>query len=986
MKLLKKDYIKNLILAVMLIASIFTNVCATDEDVENVLFMNFNSASEAGTVVSEDGYVASAEVKNGVLNMQSDALIYWRVPATGTYQANSNGKKEAFNLEPKIKHGMGMRADQAYGANFLDGPYVDDYGNTYDYYGNVNDAGLMVRDKTDLTTGETLSAFGTVSYYQNRNMVAGKTSLRLDVNEKIAESVGSDITFKIKLYAEGDGANADLCYGETGQVSLLEGVAEEDKAADGIAGGKWIEAEISVTDADLTSKNAGNNFPCNICITRTEGSADIFIHSVEIYPNDTSEVDGTSLTYPINVEGIDRNSTTAFDLTIPEEESIVEACADTELEGALVCSTVDKYNTAGSVMYAKILNDIEEEGVKLKYEVGADGALSVYACTPDGDVWINEDAPMFVGTAYNYAVSVDFETGAYNVEIKQGSNVVASGENYAGLLGAQFKTAYIGFEQSLAESRGVKAIIDNISVDVQLAQDYKDCRAVANELTLPEVTSENFDLPVTGANGTAIEWLVVGGDTDAIVIEGDSATVIPAREEQSVVLTAVVTKNGEEYRRDFTVTVTGLAGTATEVPEVKEEDTQISGGVASIKVPVIVMAPGASDSASVTDVKLVIMAVDRTSGRINAKGEYTAAVDENDPYGNIEFTDVKTTTGFANAGDKIVCYVWDQDNRPINNNAPVVSDFKVSNKASGAVLDWDAYDDYDAVTSFDIYRDSVLIDTMTITADGETSKMSAAWEPIIKQDVCGSDVASARDKMYRYVDRNVEIGAEHTYKVVPKDKNLSQGKDSEILAGQKQEMYYLVPDGTSDATVNSEFNGNGKIALLYNGDAARESYTEDARTKSDFELPGRYLENNRPVDMNGDGKITEDEHIGNHYIQFKVKDFTEEKSKDDVVVRFKFKTTGDTTVQFHYNHEIDPSHPVDAIATYYDNGPKLNIASGNDEFKPGEWIIWEIKLLNAEFGTTTSRFGGAHFGLSVIGNNVGLYLNEVEAISLSEWE
>ena len=95
---------------------------------------------------------------------------------------------------------------------------------------------------------------------------------------------------------------------------------------------------------------------------------------------------------------------------------------------------------------------------------------------------------------------------------------------------------------------------------------YTDAQKVAADkaaLQLEETYTENFTLPMSGANGSTISWAVTEGT--AITVDGAAATVIRGAEDATVTLTATITCGEESDTKAFTVTVlaegTALPGT-----------------------------------------------------------------------------------------------------------------------------------------------------------------------------------------------------------------------------------------------------------------------------------------------------------------------------------------------------------------------------------------------------------------------------------------
>ncbi|MBQ9737552.1 MAG: hypothetical protein IJV86_04030 [Clostridia bacterium] len=954
MKRLKKSYIKSLILPAVLIATIFTNVFAADEGFENIYSMDFNSESAtAGDVVSEAGYAATAEVKDGAVNMQSDTLIYWRAPDAAQYRDEAT-----WNPDATKAHGIKLNASSKNQAIFAVSEADSEKYQNAKYRGDVNNFALL-SEKVDGLFG--IGSVRVCKYKNNTANGLANTEVYFDVDDRIAASLGSNVTFKMKVYLRGESSNPKLYYpntdGGTSDVRLK--FVDEN-----VPTNQWYEFTYSVTNADLTGilSSRGN---IKFIRNNNEIDGDAFIHSIEVYPTNPTEITSeTSLTYPIGEEAVCGNVRAAFDLTIPEEDSLVEACADAELDGGFVCSGVDKYNKENTVMYAKLLDSDKGEGVKLKYEVGAEGALKVYACTPDGDVLINEAAAMTVGTAYNYVVTVYLETGSYDVEIKDGADIVASGTGYAGLLGeAQFKTQYISFVQSLSTG-GAKAILDNIKIDAQYMGAYKDCRDDAALLTVPETVTADFTLPTIGANGTDIAWY--SSNTEVIDIVGEDAIVVRNQEDIMVELGAVVTKDGEEVVRYFDVEVKGLAGLVAEITASAEN----AGG--TVTGSAVVAAPGASGA--VESVTFAVFAIDPTTGEITAKGSETQNLSA-DPYEVMRFTNV-TASGAADADDIAVCYVWDKTGRPLINNAPSIDNFKVSSKASGAVLTWDAYDDYDATEVFDIYRGSEKL--CTVGKDGDNfvpagtasdypntvtyRKVNGAWKMI-----SGAESAKVSANSYKFVDQGIEEGVEYNYSIVPRDTNQCEGEkiekdeNNEFFTGKKIAMPYYNSPGPAKTTLDANSNG---INMMYADNTTAEVYSTyfDNMTDNGVSVSGRWIENGTRA--NG------------RNMAFKISGVA---ANEPIVVRYRIYLDKAATVKICYN----------AVGGFNANGPSLDIKPGNGVLSTGKWIYVNVILEDTNIGGYAGKFSNGHFGFTVPNNPSNpakIYLYKVEAAKLTDWE
>lgn len=111
-------------------------------------------------------------------------------------------------------------------------------------------------------------------------------------------------------------------------------------------------------------------------------------------------------------------------------------------------------------------------------------------------------------------------------------------------------------------------------------------------LQLEETYTENFTLPMSGANGSTISWAVTEGT--AITVDGAAATVIRGAEDATVTLTATITCGEESDTKAFTVTVlaegTALPGTEEDpytVAEALAAAGQLAKGEYSEKVYIL---------------------------------------------------------------------------------------------------------------------------------------------------------------------------------------------------------------------------------------------------------------------------------------------------------------------------------------------------------------------------------------------------------------
>lgn len=97
-------------------------------------------------------------------------------------------------------------------------------------------------------------------------------------------------------------------------------------------------------------------------------------------------------------------------------------------------------------------------------------------------------------------------------------------------------------------------------------------------LQLEETYTENFTLPTTGVNGSAITWAVTEGT--AITVDGAAATVIRGEEDATVTLTATITCGEESDTKAFTVTVLA-EGTVAPNPGTEEDPYTVAEALAA---------------------------------------------------------------------------------------------------------------------------------------------------------------------------------------------------------------------------------------------------------------------------------------------------------------------------------------------------------------------------------------------------------------------
>ncbi len=939
---MKKSYIKNLILPAVLIAAIFSNVFAsTDYEVITGAGDNFNRANGAITdgVTKADAYGFSAEVKDNALVMKSDSLWYWRAD-NSAYSTSKDG-----NDLNKAENAKGIKVYTVLNDFSLVSDVCEADAGGYYYtsgseniYTNANYIHAGASGNTILPTNAGgLDALGVIYYHRQSTKADRANDTAFIVDENVIEELGANPIVKVKWYAVADTEDENAAATDVSASILYrtnDSITYNTPLVDGLPEGTsfqlntWLESTIS-TNIDWRNYNGGHFWFSN----QTGGKTGVYIHSVELQAaNAPDPMPQNSYTKELYSSPIRKNTRVEFDMTLPSDESVVSSCSQAEATSTTVCGAV--YNADSSSMYVSLLNGEKTEGAKIKLDLADDGTFDVYDET--GTTLIAED--LSVGTKYTYSLTLDLDENQLVVEIKEGDTVEGS-ETF--VTGFDCHTQYIKFTYDAVG--GVMAVVDDIKVFGKDNPKYLQCVEDAENLTAisqGDVMAEDFELPLFATNST-IDWSVKSGGS-YLSIDGNLAELSRDVEDRDVTLTATFTHNEDSnvvYEYDITIVVKGVEGLKV------ESDVEASISAGNVVATAEVKYPKTTGAQSVTFAVFAIGEDGEITSR--ASDTQTTTSDYDVLNFNLNFD--------AAGGTAVKYYLWDENDKPIVNNKPVVSEVSAASVARGAALTWNGYDDFDAIGAYEIYRDGVKIDT--VSAD------------VVEAEAVSSNLSGINAK---YVDETAEIGVEYEYAVLPIDSNDVKGdkveKDEDGNSYKAKKVpftYYIVLDGANESTINSSAKG---INIRMGADT-QENYTLDGASNG-ANRPSRYINNS--------GR--------KHFLNLVTTEFIGDKYKTPVAVRFTIYALSEFTVETHYNQQGPGGTDATDTNHFYWNGPTLDI----DSSKVGKWIEFDVTFEDPAFGTSQAagKFSNGHFGLSTTAGETerGIFVSKVEMIELEKYD
>lgn len=799
-------------LSAMVLVCMSVNVLASSDGEWNTVYtQNFDGVSdmEVSDGITNENYSFSAEIKDEQLVMKSDALCYYRVqnPALGSLNCEENSHGiEAWTYNNKwVCSELSEPVDGA-------------------YYSGSNTNALLVKEQGGL------NALGTVLVRTSSGIA--RTNIMFNVDQTMFKSTDV-VAIRVKYYTPDGKDRLRIAYPNASSSSTGT-LYDTGKSG---ATDEWHTVTKTLEGADFTKKaHSDYTFRIYADQTGTNGEGMVFIHSVELYKvGETSineNAENTVFMQKIAEDQIYGNAKLTYDLSFPAGILCADVCAQDD-----DCITAE-YNT-GKNRVSFGLTDINgTEFASIVYDLD-ETETAIYALSTDsnGD---NEKVLLYSGDIADkkltYTVTLNMKESTYSVEIAD-SGTPLTLENDGpfpvcnkGELGLYCNAKYIKVNHNQS-SKALLYAVDNIKVEGQVDADYESAATDLDNITLEEIVKNDFTLPLEGAvNGSEIQW---SSYDDAIEISGDSAIVTRGDEDVTVTLLAEATYNGMTAEKEFYVTVKSFEGVYFEIKECAgriESDGTISASAS-------LMHPGVTGATSVT---FAVYSIDSSTGKICNTEHITKSVTST--YGKMEFDPV---TGMdAKGGDSVKCYLWDNNNKSLVNNNPVVSNLTAESKVKGAGLYWNGYDDNNAIDFYEIYRNGVKI----------------------------AEVPHKGEEM-KYVDNTV-TGNNNTYSVIPVDTN--QNKGAKVVnpekCGKIPMTYYLLPEGESEAEINE--NGNGIEMLVKTSDSSA-GYTV-------FDPEGRMIP---------DGK----------YIPLVL---SSKAPKTDVVISFTYKADPGTKLQFLYNYLV----------------------------------------------------------------------------------
>lgn len=301
---------------------------------------------------------------------------------------------------------------------------------------------------------------------------------------------------------------------------------------------------------------------------------------------------------------------------------------------------------------------------------------------------------------------------------------------------------------------------------------------VAKDFPLTLIVGDN---EVIDDETVSIEWVSSDEnkeDGPAIIPSNGIAEVSRGGEPTNITLTATITCGDFTSTKTFTITVASLEGVYAIIPEEPLVGTPYTdeNGVEVVDVEVTVETPGING-----EVTFVALALDSEGGKVVDRESQTLTVNA---YGNPTFN----ITGLKNTGVKEY-YFWDENGASIRNNEPTkIDDLVAKERATGVWLSWSpSYDDNGELSYYQIYRDG----------EAEPYKM-----------LMSENVVMDEDGNVKYFIEGEDVEVNHTYEVVPFDKNELKPEENSRVEAKVLQMYsYDFETQTSTLGLAAQTNG-----------------------------------------------------------------------------------------------------------------------------------------------------------------------------------
>lgn len=685
----------------------------------NMDFANVQDGADTGldSVSTAQGF--SVAVKNEALELKSDDLFYYEVSSETTEITDLNSSENAHKIE---------MIETDYGVTQLDSAFEKN-SKTY-YYEGYKDKAKCIETIGDRAA---IKIFTYKDSSKDNDISANQYRFQLDTSR--FDSSEKKYTIEVEYYTTDNTNNVlKIAYPtESGRssVTFYNGNATLNA---------WTKVSKTVTDADFSR-----------------------------YINDTSEslqmygnTDTVNYIRSIRIIRVDSNVTTMGE----EPHAIKEKIVSGDIYGSVRLSyemTMPKniavkdevmYNTGKNIMAVDFLEMDGAEVATVLYEIDEETTTisALYTDETSGD---DQKQLIYSGDIGNktlkYVITANMDK-TYTAEIYDNADLLGSVSNISinnnssvtGLL--LISHMQIRFSK---RSDALYALIDNIKAESKEDENYVNCiedyTAINDMLPLNPVM-DDFELPGVGVrHGSEIEWK--SDNSSAIAIEKVNekiyARVYRSNEDiEDVKLTATVKTSSYTCEGDFFFTVKSMVGQKVMPTEPIIDETA---GTASI----VVKNLSTSGASSVT---FVVAVIDNTTGEVrqmipDTKTSFTQ---------NQKFS----VSGFIKGvNERIEWYLWADNNVSLKNNKPTaVTGLEVINKVRAVELKWnESFDDYNALSGYEVYRDGQLIATV--------------GEP-------------------KYKDTGMTTLTAHTYEVVPVDTNMLKGSGDEG-AGNTIEPYYI---------------------------------------------------------------------------------------------------------------------------------------------------------------------------------------------------
>ena len=768
MKITGKAYTKILLTVICLI--FFTDLNAY-ADGKSVYFQDFSGTADqylSSDMIPESTAGFSTEIKDESLVLKSDSLCYYRLNDA----ENPNGESNA--------HGITLQCIPGVVVTELEKP-ITVGGIEYKYRGpgnaavHISEAGG--KNALMQSTYVNLAADANPDTVTNYTLRTNATRLVVDKNR--FESTDNDIMLELEYYTEDvDGNRCNVTYPtKDGSAKTVTAYNAAQIKKDG--SGQWNKVTVELDGVDFTKYiKEGSGYERSILLETSENKVNYF-HSVSLYKKDESDIKDAEVHNVVQMQlpadEMYGDTQVSFDLKLPSGEK---------------CAEEYEYNSGKNIMSVNVLNPDKVEAATVLYEV-TDDTAKIYAVS-DTEKLLVYDGEIKDKT-FRYTISVNLTEKTYTVSVYEGTELKGETEDSVAIknqdkISGPCVIQYVNAKHN-PHSKALLSVFDNIEVSVSENENFRNCMEDAENIKLKVLAGgsviNDFDLPVSGSlHSSNIEWR--SSDESVIeVVNGGAETFARVKQyetDRSVSLYAMVTNGGfsVEKRFDFTV----KAQTDTYLQRGKAEITTEGDGSVSAKISL--KNPGTTGAKTIT---FAVLSVDGVTGDTR---DQKFDVKTNIPtYGTLNFE----ISGLQkNSGDKIVYYLWDENNISLLNNAPTdISNLKTENRVRGVRLLWEeSYDDYNAIDYYAIYRDGELIARCTDT---------------------------------EYIDTEAVCDKEYSYTVTPIDTNENYGAGASGEGRKINMPYYLEPIGKDEASINE--NGNG-IYMSYRDDPARTAYTEYA--------------------------------------------------------------------------------------------------------------------------------------------------------------